>query len=1233
MEIQDTNWESIIGDKNWDTYCQFTSEERHNKITELERLLENGSHDTQKAEILLQVGRLWSAEGWCVDNVEAQQNAVANFRNAIALQPDFPRAWNSLGGSFTILKEDEDSIDAFGKAVQLKPDYYVAWVNLGRAFYHTGQYEEAVASYDKALNLNPDDHETWSNRGGALLNLGRHKEAVISYARVLKLRPEDLQTLYYHGSTLINLCRYEEAIVSYEQLFKLKPDDCQAWYFHGFSLNRLGRYEEAIASFSEALQREPNDFQIWNEHGFALKNLGRDEEAIASYDKALQHKPNDSYAWHCRGIALATLGRYEEAVISYDNALRHKLDDPQIWSNRGSALINLCRYEDAIANYERLSQLKPDDFYAWYYLGFSFHNLSKCEEAIASFDEALTLKSDDAQTWNDRGMALLDLEKYKEALESFDRALLSQPKLASAWAYRGLILIQLKRYDEGIASYDQALQHEPNHPFAWHSKITVLFDLERYNEVMASCDQVLDCKPEDASAWISWIYRGEALAELEKYEEAIDSYNEASKYESNYPSVWYYRGNALVGLGDCAGAISDYDRYLEFQPQTQLQFLYTQCTTHSVWCARGNALAKLGRYEEAISNYDKALSLRPDFHDAWIGRGFTALISAMSSVNHGWSNFTQMAQSLPPELQHPDLDLRGYEGCRACTQEGFRHTPEDSEAWGRLHQSLGEACRLWSIYQDNPYPYLHKAIDYYEQALNIFMATTFPQERLEVLTLLIRLYRALQTNDGIVLALLNEGTALLHRLLAEAVSETQKQRLGLRFASFGQATVDLLVQQGEVVKALEAAESDKNSLMTWLLRWQDPETIPTASYEDMRQLLQPHTAIVYWHFSPDVLTTFILRWDRAQPTVINRAIDDSQAGVRQVNQLESWLKDWNQTYTQYIGKDKANPNHDETWRENLPSVLLGLADLLDIAQINNNLEGITQLILVPHRDLHRLPLAAIFPDNYPRIVTVLPSLQLGLALNPTLPLKLQTITGLSIEAPRHQDYPFLPHAYAESLLLHHQMPQLTTISGKQATLAVVKKAMAEPYAVIHFNGHASYNAAQPTKSALALKGDDLLTVGEIYGLEPPLQTCQLVSLASCETAITGSQTITTEYVGIVSAFLSHRIPYVLSTLWTIESSASAMFILQFYQRLHQGVSIPQAFQQSQTWFRTVTVETLIHNYETLLQNLSDNCDRQLHAFLETEIKVLGTMEPDRCPYAHPYYWAAFILTGKFGNYE
>jgi len=607
------------------------------------------------------------------------------------------------------------------------------------------------------------------------------------------------------------------------------------------------------------------------------------------------------------------------------------------------------------------------------------------------------------------------------------------------------------------------------------------------------------------------------------------------------------------------------------------------------------------------------------------------LYSALYPVNHGWSNPTLVTESLPPELQNPALDARGYEGGLACIQEGFKYALEDSEGWGKLHQWLGEAHRQWGNRQESPRPYWDKAIARYEQALNIFTAATFPQARLEVLALLIRTHRALQTNESIVTALLNQGTALLRRLFTEAISEAQKQRLGLQFANFGQATVDLLVQRGELVKALETAELDKNCLMTWLLHWQDPDDIPTASYDVMRQLLRPDTAIVYWHLSPDALTTFILRWDNPQPAVISCATDDSQVSIRQVNQLESWLKDWNQTYARYVGKDKTNPNRDEIWRDNLPTMLSELADLLDISQINTNLGDISQLILVPHRDLHRLPLAAIFPDDCPRRITVLPSLQLGKRLRAASPLNLQTAACLSIEAPQHQDLSPLPHSYAESLLLRWQMPQLTAIPGTQATQATVKQALAQPYTVIHFNGHAAYDIAQPTQSALALKGKDLLTVAEIYELEPPLQTCQLVSLASCETAVTGNRTITTEYVGLVSAFLSHQIPYVLSTLWTIESSASALFILQFYQQLRQGVPIPQAFQQSQTWLRTVTVEALKQDHKTWMQELST--DGNLQEFLDTELAILSTLEAERCPYDHPYYWAAFILTGYPVSHE
>ncbi len=431
------------------------------------------------------------------------------------------------------------------------------------------------------------------------------------------------------------------------------------------------------------------------------------------------------------------------------------------------------------------------------------------------------------------------------------------------------------------------------------------------------------------------------------------------------------------------------------------------------------------------------------------------------------------------------------------------------------------------------------------------------------------------------------------------------------------------MQQGELVRALETAEKDKNWLMTWLLRWQDPEEIPTTSYDAMRQLLRPDTAVVYWHYSPDALTTFILRWDKAQPTVIDRATNDSQAGIRQVSKLEAWLKTWNQTYTRYIGKDKTNPNRDETWRENLPSMLEKLADLLDIAQIKTYLSHSSQLILVPHRDLHRLPLPALFSEYK---TTTLPSLQLGQILRPSpFSLSVGEAIGscLTITAPNHQGLAPLYHAEAETDLINQLLAKthtVATIAAHAATQSTVSQALEQPHHILHFNGHAAYNFAAPIDSALALAGTDKLTVQDLVQL--PLDTYSLITLASCETALSGHQTITTEYVGITSAFLAQDIPHILSTLWTVESAASMVFIVEFYSQLHQNPVA--AYHHSCQTLRDLTVAQLKTRYvHWLTLDLSAN----VREFLEEERRDLDTMDAEHRPYHSPYFWAAFTLTG------
>jgi CHAT domain-containing protein len=379
-------------------------------------------------------------------------------------------------------------------------------------------------------------------------------------------------------------------------------------------------------------------------------------------------------------------------------------------------------------------------------------------------------------------------------------------------------------------------------------------------------------------------------------------------------------------------------------------------------------------------------------------------------------------------------------------------------------------------------------------------------------------------------------------------------------------------------------------------------------------------AIVYWYLGANAIATFVIRADQPEPIVVTEL--DREISLKIRDRLDQWIKTWNKNYTVHRQKSKeSNINKNSDWQTTLPTELESLAEILNIPALLPHLQNIQNLILVPHRDLHRFPLHSFFPKTN---ITYLPSLHLGRHLRPASTL---TPNLLNVVAPDHAELDPLPDAAIESHALDRmlQTRQIPVTPLTQATHQTLTQALTQPHNVLHFNGHAGYNDTNPKLSSLGLQGNDRLTTVDLTKL-PSLRHYNLITLTSCETAITGSQTITAEYVGLVSGFLGHRIPHVLSTLWTIESAASALFILQFYRQILKGQSPAQALTHSQTWMRTVTNRQLHRHYSYWIDRLPGN-DR-IRPFLKTARNNLGTMEPTQTPYSHPYYWAAFILSGR-----
>ena len=62
----------------------------------------------------------------------------------------------------------DEAVACYRRALELKPDYAEAHNNLGNALKDQGKLDEAVACYRRALELKPDFAEAHNNLGNAL---------------------------------------------------------------------------------------------------------------------------------------------------------------------------------------------------------------------------------------------------------------------------------------------------------------------------------------------------------------------------------------------------------------------------------------------------------------------------------------------------------------------------------------------------------------------------------------------------------------------------------------------------------------------------------------------------------------------------------------------------------------------------------------------------------------------------------------------------------------------------------------------------------------------------------------------------------------------------------------------------------------------------------------------------------------------------------------------------------
>lgn len=187
------------------------------------------------------------------------------------------------------------------------------------------------------------------------------------------------------------------------------------------------------------------------------------------------------------------------------------------------------------------------------------------------------------------------------------------------------------------------------------------------------------------------------------------------------------------------------------------------------------------------------------------------------------------------------------------------------------------------------------------------------------------------------------------------------------------------------------------------------------------------------------------------------------------------------------------------------------------------------------------------------------------------------------------------------------------LQHEAATPTAVSEALPN-YSVAHFSCHGSASFQTPLDSGLLMAHDEVLSLRKLLDLK--LQGLRLAILSACETGIPGTK-LPDEVISLPTGLLQAGAAGVVSSLWSVADLSTMLLISRFYELWRpqdptiQPLEPPAALRQAQLWLRDSTGPELVPYVQSS------------HPELATRLK----QAPNKRPFAHPYYWAAFTYTG------
>ena len=316
---------------------------------------------------------------------EPYDKAIQEFTKAIEINPRNAETFYQRGLAYTrlvhyynkpfkpdVIKASENAYKDFKQALALDPEYVLAYAGLGNLSYRNADHIKAIEFYDKALQ-DPDAVTKrfgptalagiYTSRGRNYLCLqGKWAETTADCKKAFELNPRDIHAaLLIAVASLLSNNNDETSLWSDRTLAAAKnypenkgyPYIVWVYFAQPAVAFRQGQIDKALAGFTDLVEKYDSFFE-----GAAYRHIGLCQQKLGN-EKAAQEAFEKGLAWCDKSIEFGLSRKAAEGLCYLAERFL-----AAAYTERGNIYLCLGKYDEAIANFQEVENMNPV-YFAW----------------------------------------------------------------------------------------------------------------------------------------------------------------------------------------------------------------------------------------------------------------------------------------------------------------------------------------------------------------------------------------------------------------------------------------------------------------------------------------------------------------------------------------------------------------------------------------------------------------------------------------------------------------------------------------------------------------------------------------------------------------------------------------------------------------------------------------------------------------------------------------------------